>query len=158
MSEENNTEENTGNTNVTPIPPATIPPVLPKKGGRPKGRLNNEKRKMLNEFKRIWGDNKKKVSDRVSAAQLYADLMGWRVKQNSEVVGDKNVMNISFKKAIKEPAMNKMVKQDEVETKIIPVCNETIQPIETTTTTTILPCDNKCNETIQPNEDIFIEL
>lgn len=103
----------------------------------------DQKTKMLREFKRIWQDNKKKVSDRVSAAQLYADLMGWRLKKDSEMLGDKNVMNIQFKRAmkeIKEPPEDKMIEPKSVETKIIVVSDTT------TTTTPILPSENIFNE------------
>lgn len=116
---------------------------IPRKAGRPQGskqKMSSDKTSMLKQLKIVWQNPKNKVSDKVSAATLYADLMGWRVKTSTEAVGNKEVMKISFEKDEKAqciPPSNKMITHAPV-IKDIPIVIK-VEPVEITTTTTTEP-------------------
>lgn len=108
------------------------------KGGRPKGSKTNGKNKMLAQLHKIWGDLKtNKPSEVISAASLYAELQGWKLK--TPTINDQGeVMKIEFHqdnkapvvKAIDHPPINKVIES-------VPVIKvEPIVQTETTTTTT----------------------
>lgn len=69
-----------------------------KKNGRPKGSKTNGKNKILAQLHKIWGDlNKHKPSEVIAAANLYAELQGWKLRK-PEVSDSGEVMKIEFEK------------------------------------------------------------
>jgi hypothetical protein len=95
------------------------------KTGRPLGCLENEKKVMLRSLKQIWhkkqgifkentgkkgkkdGKGEAKGSDVIAAAQLFADLQGWRSK-SSENTTKGEILKIEFIKDLPPPS-NKMI-------------------------------------------------
>lgn len=85
----------------------------PKKAGRPVGSPSNPKLKMLRQLKLIWSNSNNKASDVVAAANMYAELMGWKVKQSADKGTD--ILKIEFIQDTPPKPKNKMI--DKVETK-----------------------------------------
>ena len=107
------------------------PKYRPKAGpGRPLGGKNKPitpKDKMMKQLKRIWSNLKaNKPSEVISAASLYAELQGWKLKKPETTEGGE-IMRVEFSKDVKQPPKNKMVSSVEVTKEVIP---------EITTTTT----------------------
>jgi hypothetical protein len=151
---------NEENLNITPANNnSPIPKPNKKKLGRP-FEDHTPKGKMLKQLRFIWSDKSNKASDIISAASLYADLLGLKPKTSVNANDSKDSTQISFK-LCKPPAdylksiKNKALNPDLIEKKniinevpynentndltITPTTNTmTTTPTTTTTTTTLL--------------------
>jgi len=128
-------------TNISKLPDK--PPK--RKAGRPPNNSFTEKETLERQLKKIWSNLKAhKATEVISAASLYAELRGWKVKK-PEVNEEGEIMRIEFqkdlqviknpqvtKKAISEPQINMCISEPPIN-KIIeaPIIKE-----EATTTTT----------------------
>lgn len=115
-----------------------IPPKTKKKAGRPPGKVD-DKAKMLQVLRRIWGDKNNKPSDIINAADEYAVLMGWKLKKTETQTENGTVIGVEFtQKSIQKPPEHKMIEKAPV-IKIEPkaeVKPKEVMTEEITTTTT----------------------
>lgn len=130
--------------------------------GRPFGSKTDEKTRMLRRLKKVWQNEKNKTPELVQAAQLYADLLGWRKQEHSQDATVKEVMKIIFERDSKQviaklPDELPAKLPDELLTNYVQnVSSDVSSNVSsqvTDTTTTIMPSNKPDND----DNEMFIE-
>ena len=128
---DNNTQTNAQNTQ----------PNKPKKSpGRPRNESFNEKELLERRLKAIWSKVKgNKASEVISAASLYAELKGWKLKK-PDMSENGEVLKIEFAKdesmvvkSITKPPEKKIIESAPITKEVV------VEPAPITTTTTTMP-------------------
>ena len=131
--------------------------------GRPVGSKTDEKTRILRRLKKIWQNEENKTPEIVQAAQLYADLLGWRKEPQDTTV--KEVMKVIFerdsKKIVPETSNELLTNyvqnvSSDVSSNLPSdesIITDTTTTETTTETTTIMPSNQPDND----DNEMFIE-